>query len=78
MAYWNEPVLREDLKALAQTMLNAEKSLWEMMGKASNRVHASVTLFWLVTEDPVFKQMLDRFFDGKLHEPTVKKLLAEE
>lgn len=78
LAYWNEPVLREDLKALAQTMLNAEKSLWEMMGKASNRVHASVTLFWLVTEDPVFRQMLDSFFDGKLHEPTVKKLLAEE
>lgn len=73
-AYWNEAVLRQDLKALAQSMLDSGKTLWQMMGRASSRVQASMTLFWLVTEDPVFQQMLDRFYEGKLHEPTLKRL----
>lgn len=74
LAYWNEPTLSHDLKTLAQAVLDSEKSLWQMMGRASNRVQASMTLFWLVTEEPVFKQMLDKFYDGKLHESTVKRL----
>lgn len=57
-----------------KTELDSEKSLQQMMGRDSNRVRASMTLFWLVTEEPVFNQMLDKFCDGKLHEPTVKRL----
>jgi len=72
--YWNDPALSHDMKELAQAMLDSEKMLKQMMGKASYRVHASMTLFWLVTQEPVFKQMLDRFCGGKLHEPTVKRL----
>lgn len=78
LAYWKESILSHDLKTLAQAMLDSEKSLWQMMGRASNRVQASMTLFWLVTEDPVFKQMLDKFYEGKLHEPTVKRLREGE
>lgn len=73
-AYWNEPTLSRDMKALMQVMLDSEKTLWQMMGRDSNRVQASMTLFWLVTQDSVFKQMLDKFYEGKLHEPTVKRL----
>lgn len=75
LAYWNNPTLSHDMKILAQAMLDSEKSLQQMMGRDSNRVRASMTLFWLVTEEPIFKQMLDKFCEGKLHEPTVKKLL---
>lgn len=74
LAYWNEPTLSRDMKTLAQAMLKSEKTLWQMMGRDSNRVRASITLFWLVTEEPVFKQMLDKFFDGCLDDNTVKKL----
>lgn len=74
LAYWNDPTLSHDMKRLAQAMLDSEKTLSQMMGRASSRVHASMTLFWLVTEEPVFKQMLDKFYGGKLHEPTVKRL----
>jgi len=78
LAYWNEPVLSQDMKELAQTMLDSEKTLWQMMGRDSNRVQASMTLFWIVTQDSVFKQMLDKFYEGKLHEPTVKRLYEGE
>lgn len=74
LAYWNETVLSQDMKELAQAMLDSGKTLWQIMGQDSNRVQASMTLFWLVTEEPVFKQMLDKFFEGKLHEPTVNRL----
>ena len=74
LAYWNEPVLSQDMKKLAQAMLDSSKTLWQMMGRDSNRVQASMTLFWLVTQEPVFQQMLDKFYEGKLHEPTVKRL----
>lgn len=74
LTYWNEPVLSQDMKKLAQAMLDSSKTLWQMMGRDSNRVQASMTLFWLVTQDSVFKQMLDKFYEGRLHEPTVKRL----
>lgn len=77
LEYWNDRVLSHDLRTLVQAMLDSEKSIRQMMGTASNRAQGSMTLFWLVTEDPIFKQMLDKFYDGKLHEPTVKKLGEE-
>ena len=74
LEYWNHPILSRDMKELAQTMLDSGKTLHQMMGRDSYRAHASMTLFWLVTKEPVFKQMLDKFFEGKLHEPTVNRL----
>lgn len=78
LEYWNDPILSHDIKELAQAMLKSEKTLYQMMGGASSRTHASMTLFWLVTEEPAFQQMLDKFFEGKLHEPTVRKLSGED
>lgn len=78
LAYWNEPVLSKDMKELAQAMLDSDKTLWQMMGNASNRVQASMTLFWLITQEPVFMQMLDKFYKGELHKPTVERLRETE
>lgn len=74
LEYWNHPILSRDMKELMRVMLASEKSLDQMMGRDSYRTHASMTLFWLVTEDPIFKQMLDKFYEGKLHESTVNRL----
>ena len=74
LEYWNYPVLSHDMKELIKAMLDSGKTLHQMMGRDSYRAHASMTLFWLVTEEQVFKQMLDKFFEGKLHEPTVNRL----
>ena len=78
LEYWNDPILSHDMKELTKAMLDSGKTLLQMMGRDSYRAHASMTLFWLVTEEPVFKQMLDKFFEGKLHEPTVNKLSKGE
>jgi len=74
IAYWNNPVLSADLKALAQALLDTEKSLWSITSHDYGRVKGCMTLFYLLTQEPVFKQVLDKFFDGKLEEYTVKKL----
>lgn len=78
LAYWNEPMLSKDMKELAQAMLDSDKTLWQMMGNASCRVQASMTLFWLITQEPVFMQMLDKFYKGELHKPTVERLRETE
>lgn len=72
--YWNDPILSQDLKVLSQAMLESPKSLWEMMGKASHRVKGSMTLFYLISEEPLFKQVLDKYCDGRLDEFTVNRL----
>ena len=74
LTYWRNPILSRDLKTLVQAMLDSEKNLGQMTGRAYNRIQASMTLFWLVTQEPVFKQMLDKFYKGKLHELTVNRL----
>ena len=77
LAYWNAPTLSRDMKELMQAMLDSGKTLWQMMGKDSHRLQASMTLFWVVTEEPIFRQMLEKFCDGKLHAPTVDRLSKE-
>ena len=77
MEYWEDPVLSKDLKELAQALLDSPKSLWEMMGRASGRVKSCMTLFYLITEEPVFKQVLDKFCNGNLDEYTVRRLQEE-
>ena len=77
LTYWSDPVLSRDLKILAQALLDSSKSMWGMVGKASGRVKGCMTLFYLLTDEPVFKQVLDKFFAGETDEYTVKKLSEE-
>ena len=77
LEYWENPILSEDLKALAQALLDSEKSLWQIMGRDSNRVKGSMTLFYKVTEEPVFKQVLDKYWSGELDSVTVRRLCEE-
>ena len=74
LAYWSDPVLSRDLKVLAQALLDAQKPLWRMAGRDQGRVKGCMTLFYLLTGEPVFKQVLDKFFGGKLDEYTVNRL----
>lgn len=74
LAYWSDPILSRDLKILAQALLDSSKSMWGMVGKASDRVKGCMTLFYVLTGEPVFKQVLDKFFAGEVDEYTVKKL----
>ena len=74
LEYWDHPILSHDMKELAQAMLDSGKTLHQMMGRDSYRVHASMTLFWLVTNEPIFKAVLDKFYGGELDDYTLRKL----
>ena len=72
--YWNDPVLSRDLRMLSQALLDSKKTLWSMVGRDNGRVWSCMTLFWLISKEPVFKQVLDRFFEGKMDAYTVRKM----
>jgi len=45
------------------------------MGYPDNlKLRSCMTLFWLVTGEQFFKDVLDKFYDGELDEYTRKKL----
>ena len=46
------------------------------MGYPDNlKLRSSMTLFWLITNEPIFKAVLNKFFDGSLDEFTLQKLM---
>lgn len=73
--YWNDPVLRSHMVEICQELLKQEKSIDWIMGYPDNlKLCSCMTLFWLVTEEPIFKAVLDKFYGGRLDEFTIRKL----
>lgn len=74
-AYWNDPVLRVHLVEITQELLKLNESIDRVVGYPDNlKVRSCMTLFWLVTGEQLFKDVLDKFFGGELDEYTVQKL----
>lgn len=73
-AYWDHPMLSRDLVALAEELLQTEKPLRRILGQDRDRLKGSMTLFYQLTGQPVFRQVLDKFFEGNLEEFTLKRL----
>jgi uncharacterized protein (DUF1810 family) len=74
LAYWQHPVLGPRLKHCAQLVLNTRgKTAREIFGAPDDlKLRSCMTLFSVVAGDePVFAQVLGRFFEG---EPDVKTL----
>ena len=75
MEYWNDPVLRSHMVEICQELLKLEGSIDWIMGYPDNlKLRSCMTLFWLVTGEPLFKDVLDKFYGGSLDEFTVRKL----
>ena len=73
--YWNDRVLRSHMVEICQELLKQEKSIDWIMGYPDNlKLCSCMTLFWLVTEEPIFKAVLDKFYGGRLDEFTIRKL----
>lgn len=74
-SYINHPVLFQNLLEASQILSETDKSRCERMGLSGNRrIRSSMTLFWLLTGEPVFRDVLDRLFDGQTDENTAKLL----
>lgn len=75
VAYWAHPELSEHLVEAAEALLQLDDPITEIVGYPEDRiVQACMTLFYTVSGEPIFKEVLDKFFEGKLDEYTVKRL----
>ena len=73
--YWNDPVLRSHMEEICQELLKMEGSIDWIMGYPDNlKLRSCMTLFWLVTNESIFKEVLDKFYAGSLDEFTVNKI----
>ena len=73
--YWNDPVLRSHMVEICQELLKLEGSIDWIMGHPDNlKLRSSMTLFWLVTNETIFKAVLDKFYSGELDDYTVQKM----
>ena len=74
--FWAHPILSRHLLEASKALLQLDDPITEIVGYPGYRiVQACMTLFFTVSGDPVFKDVLDKFFEGKLDEYTVKRLL---
>lgn len=75
LAYWNDPALSGHLVEITRELLKLDDSIDRIVGYPDNlKVRSCMTLFWLVTEEQLFKDVLDKFYGGELDEYTVQKL----
>lgn len=73
--YWNDPVLREHMMEICTELLKLNSSIDWILGYPDNlKLCSCMTLFWLVTDEPIFKAVLDKFYAGALDEFTVNKI----
>lgn len=78
--YLNHPDLRVRLVEISNAMLQVNhNNATTILGKPDDmKLHSSMTLFSLVDgSDPIFEQVLKKFFDGKKDEKTLKILGRE-
>lgn len=75
-AYWNDPLLSAHLTEISRELLKLEDPIERIMGFPDNlKLRSCMTLFWLVTGEPLFKDVLDKFYAGKLDDFTIQKLM---
>lgn len=75
VAYWAHPVLSQHLLEATRALLQLDIPITQIVGYPEHRiVQACMTLFYSVSKEAVFKEVLDKFFEGKPDEFTVKRL----
>ena len=74
-AYLEHPILSKRLIEITEALLlHKEKDIYDIMGDIDDmKLHSSMTLFSLVSEDDsVFYQVLNNFYNGEMDEFTLK------
>ena len=75
LAYWNDPVLNSHMIEICRELLKRNESIDDILGFPDNlKLRSCMTLFWLVSEEQIFKDILDKFFFGSLDAYTEHKL----
>ena len=74
-AYWNDPVLSGHLVEISRELLKQRAPIEQIVGYPDClKIRSCMTLFWLVTKEPLFQEVLNRFYHGEPDSYTVSKL----
>lgn len=75
LEYWNDPVLSAHLVEICRELLKLNSPIDWIMGYPDDlKLKSCMTLFYLVTGERIFKEVLDKFYVGKMDEKTRQKL----
>lgn len=79
-AYYNHPVLGRRLIEITEVLLgHSEKSAREILSPIDARkVRSCMTLFWVASGNPLFKTVIDTFYEGKMDGKTINKTGVRE
>ena len=74
-AYFNHPVLGNRLIEITKALLkHSGKAAQEILSPIDARkVKSCMTLFYLVSANSIFKEVIDEFFEGKMDNKTINK-----
>ena len=72
--FYNDAYLGENLREICRALLECESNdALEVLGYPDNlKLCSSMTLFYIVTGDALFRKVLDKFYDEKQDKVTVK------
>lgn len=74
-AYWNDRLLSKRLVEITRSLLAQDAPIEQIMGYPDNlKLRSSMTLFYRISGETLFRDVLDKFFKGKMDESTVWKL----
>lgn len=75
IAYWNDPVLSVHMLEICRELLKRREPIGQIMGFPDElKLRSCMTLFYLVTREDIFKEVLDKFYNGTLDDYTVSKI----
>lgn len=73
--YWEDPELRSHMVEICKELLKQEKPIDQILGYPDHlKLCSCMTLFWLVTGEKLFTEVIDKFYGGKTDAYTVQKL----
>lgn len=73
--YWNDPVLRSHLIEITGELMKLNPPIEQIMDYPDNlKLRSCMTLFWLVTGEQLFMDVLEKFFHGSPDEYTLRIL----
>jgi uncharacterized protein (DUF1810 family) len=77
-AYYNHPVLGSRLVEITNALLgHSDKSAREILSPIDARkVRSCMTLFWVASGNPLFKSVIDTFYEGRMDNRTIEKCEA--
>ena len=75
IAYWNDPVLSSHLLEISRELLKLSSPIDRILGYPDDlKLNSCMTLFYLVTGERTFAEVLDKFYGGKMDEKTRQQL----